>query len=144
MQPIHRDDVPMEVMEEFEKFVQGRFPGMRVTCAGDQPGELPPEVQEHMNAIEQLFKDSMLNGTCLDCGAQMPDYNPLDDNWEPHVDWHYFKNTSDNTPMGWQCPDCDAAEREDNQPGFRAFHLPGTGIDGQEGSGDQYSPDQEG
>lgn len=140
MQPIHRDDVPMEVMEEFEKYIKEKFPGAKVTCAGDQPGELPPEVQEHMQAIEQLFQDSMLNGTCLDCGAQMPGYNPLEDDWEPHPSWHYFKNTSDNTPMGWQCPACDAEERENNEPGFRAFgNFPRTDDD-QEGRGS----DQEG
>lgn len=114
MKPINRDDVPMEAMEEIESFFAEKFPGMKVVCAGDHQGSLPPEVQAKIDAMEKMFQDSMINGTCVDCGEPMPDYDPLKEDWRPQKGWGYFKEMTTGDPMGWQCPECD--EDDDGNP----------------------------
>lgn len=107
IRPINRDDVPPELLEQFEKMANEA--GFKVICAGDIPGELPPEIQEAMNVLQKRHDDSMMNGTCLDCGANMPNYPPDNDDWEPAEGWTWF--TSNDSIIAWQCPDCDAAEQ---------------------------------
>jgi hypothetical protein len=125
LEPIHRDDIPLEAMEKIERFVQEQFPGMKVKCAGDHPGELPEELKEQIELIEKAFKHSMMHGLCIDCGAQMPGYDSIatDDNWEPVEGWRYFKLVSTGEPQGWQCPGCDQKENEGGSglSGFRLF-----------------------
>jgi roadblock/LC7 domain-containing protein len=127
LEPVHRDDIPMEAMEEIEKFIQDKFPGMKVICAGDTPGELPEELREQMQEIEAAFAHSMLHGLCIDCGAKMEGYEQITekDDWAPTAGWRYFTNVATGEPQGWQCPECDRKEQEEQ--GFGKFTPFGEG-----------------
>lgn len=111
MKPLHRDDIDASDMAEIEKLLQEQFPGMKVVCAGDNPGELPPGVAKAMASIEESHMLSLVNGTCIDCGAQMPGYDQLDnDDWKPADGWTWFVEHGTRNPTAWQCPACDAKD----------------------------------
>ena len=109
MKRTHRDDLSPEVLEQ----LQGMFPGYSIRCAGDAPtGSLPEHVTAMMEALEQKHRQSIINGTCIDCESPMPGYNPDDDDWEPAEGWRWFTQGEgeDSEIVAWQCPACDAAE----------------------------------
>ncbi len=113
LKPIHHDDVSPELMAAIE----ANFPGMKVVCAGDQPADqpLPADVQEMLDELEKRHKESIVNGTCIDCGAQMPNYTPEEfdkDDWKPAKGWSWFTDgeSEDRHIVAWQCPKCDATE----------------------------------
>lgn len=106
---IHRDDIPMDLMEEIERM----FPGKMVVCAGDQPGgAVPLEVKEAIAATTKKFEESLREGLCVDCGAKMPGYPPHDwDTWTLPDDWQLFTNMRGG-PQAFQCPRCDAEDTD--------------------------------
>lgn len=113
--PAHRDDLPMDVVEDLEKKLQELYPGYKVVFAGDQPGGPPLELNDAYKAFQKMADKSLLNGTCIDCGKQMPDYDPQREDWDKAPGWSYYTNTGNGEFMGWQCPECDA-EEQDGQP----------------------------
>lgn len=114
--PIHRDDVPMDLSQEIERQFAESHPGMKVVFVGDLPGELPPEVAERVAAIERLHMESLFNGACLDCGAKMPNWpetpEGMDDTWQPAPGWRLFTDMRTKEPSAWQCPACDTKDGE--------------------------------
>jgi hypothetical protein len=106
---IHRDDIPMDAMEEIEWM----FPNAKVVCIGDQPeGTVPPEVQKAIAALTAKFEDSLRKGLCVDCGVQMPGYPPNDwDAWTLPDGWQLFTGTR-GEPQAFQCPVCDEKETD--------------------------------
>lgn len=105
---IHRDDIPMDVMEQIESQLHGLFPGFKVVCAGDIPSdELPAELGE----LHKAFVESIVNGLCIDCGEKMPNYDPDNEDWQPEDGWQVLADMNDQ-PQCWQCPNCDAKENE--------------------------------
>lgn len=114
MKPAHRDDLPPELLEMLEK----KFPGMKIVCAGDIPeGQMPEGLVAKIEAIKMAHAQSVVDGTCIDCGKKMPGY-PADDEdfpegWQKADGWLCFTDISSGEPSGWQCPECDAKERDD-------------------------------
>ena len=53
MEPIHRDDLPMDVAEEMVKKLQELHPGCKIVFMGDQPGGVPPEMQADLDQFAQ-------------------------------------------------------------------------------------------
>jgi hypothetical protein len=103
------DDVPMELIDEIQKM----YPDMEIQFAG-QPGvEIPEEIQEKIKLMEAQFKFSVANGTCLDCGIKIPgEWPPSSDDYKYPDGWSMFHDITDDSPMGLQCPGCDAVEME--------------------------------
>jgi hypothetical protein len=115
LKPIHRDDLSNEVIQE----LQLRFPGTKIVCVGDMTeGSLPAELQKAIKDIQDRFENSIMNGTCLDCGAKISGYPMTDsdeewDNFELPSGWCYFTDIDSGEPRGFQCPECDAKERSE-------------------------------
>lgn len=106
---IHRDDIPMELMQQIE----AQFPGMKVVCAGDEPaGALPEGLLEAAESLHRKHLLLLVEGRCLDCNEQMPGFPPTDwDAWQLPDGWRYFTDEN-KQPMAFQCPACDAKEGE--------------------------------
>ena len=117
---IHRDDIDAETMQGFEAKFAEMYPGFKVVCVGDSQGELPPHLAEVVEAIEAKHVQSLLIGTCLDCGKQMPDYpkrtEDMSDNWKPAEGWRWFTDMATGEISAWQCPECDQAEEPEERP----------------------------
>lgn len=116
---VHRDDLSPEMLAELE----AAFPGKRIRCAGDWPeGTAPPEIQQAFEALVARHRQSLAEGTCLDCGAKMPGFPPEDwDTWRPPAGWAWFED-SHGEPTAWQCPTCD--RRDGEGPRFVEVELP--------------------
>lgn len=110
MNPIHRDDIDASDMAEIEKLLAEQYPGMKIVCAGDAPGELPPDVAAMMQQVERAHMESLANGTCIDCGAKMPDYDIERGDWNPPEGWAWFYEHGTKNIAAWQCPACDAKD----------------------------------
>lgn len=95
--------------EEITKLMQQQFPGFQILHAEDTPN-LPDEVLKMMKALEEKNNSSIINGTCIDCGVKMPNYDKIeiDVDWNPEKGWRHFEK--DGEVVCWQCPDCDKKE----------------------------------
>lgn len=117
IKPAHRDDIPLEAMQAFEAAMADQFPGFKVVCVGDIPGELPPEIQEKLEAIQILHARSFVEGRCIDCGRQMANPPPdasddaAWDAWQPDEGWLHFTNGAGEV-TAFQCPECDSREKD--------------------------------
>ena len=72
MEPIHRDDLPMDVAEEMVKKLQELHPGCKIVFMGDQPGGVPPEMQADLDQFAQAQERAFAEGRCMDCEKPMP------------------------------------------------------------------------
>jgi len=110
----HRDDFDMNDVAAIEAELAKSFPGMKVVFAGDNTAEMPPEVQQQLDAIREQMDRAFFAGQCTDCGATIPDFRPRDDNWTLPNGWRIFtaKENGEDIPVAWQCPDCDAKDNE--------------------------------
>lgn len=121
MDHIHRDDIPMEIMEGFVKDMSEKYPGMKVVCAGDYPGELPEEVVDAISHLQEMHNRSITEGMCIDCGERMPGY-PEDamevwkPGWKPSEGWRWFEDVKTRRPVAWQCPKCDSEDEKGVSP----------------------------
>lgn len=105
---IHRDDLDIDQAEPIVAKMQEMFPGCTISFAGDLPaGKLPGELKEAVAAIEHANHESMITGTCIDCGAKMPNYDMSLDGWQPAEGWTWFSEIGTDMPVAWQCPACD-------------------------------------
>lgn len=103
---VHRDDLEPETLEA----IQAKFPDMKIVCAGDIPdGAMPENVKSMLESIERANMASFVNGTCIDCGTEMPGFDPDREDWQPAKGWRWFTGM-DDVPVSWQCPVCDAKE----------------------------------
>ncbi len=117
---IHRDDIDMDFMQEFEKAMKEKHgESTKVVCAGDISGELPPEVAEQIEAINEKMKETFLKGLCWDCGKQMPDWPPPEDDeafekWDKTEGWSTLNSMIDGQEeiTGFVCPECTAEEEQ--------------------------------
>lgn len=115
MELIHRDDIPLEVLEELQK----KHQVANVVCAGDAPGgRLPQEVRAYIEKVKADSVKSLSKCICFDCGAKITDYRPGDDGWMPPEGWVVFHNVVDDEPMFWQCPGCDTGDGKDRAIGI--------------------------
>lgn len=115
LKPVHRDDVDPDLLEAIE----GALPeGMRLVCVGDIPeGKVPPEIAAALHEVNKLHQDSLVNGSCIDCGQVMPNYLTAEDledgelpkNWKPAQGWRWFTHGEDI--VAWQCPECDQNDK---------------------------------
>lgn len=108
----HRDDLPMEVVAELEKQIGELYPGLKVVFAGDAPAQDQPDMAKLLEALDKKAARSFSDGSCIDCGAIMPHYNPDDSDWVPAKGWGSFGRVGTNEFMGWQCPKCDYEESD--------------------------------
>ena len=110
MEPIHRDDLPMDVAEEMVKKLQELHPGCKIVFMGDQPGGVPPEMQADLDQFAQAQERAFAEGRCMDCDKPMPGWPSQGGAPDQLPDgWTYFTDLKDQ-PMGWLCPECDAAD----------------------------------
>jgi hypothetical protein len=111
MQLAKMDNVPPGVLEELQK----RHPRSQVICVGDVPPEsLPADVTTILKEIEKKHARSLVEGRCLDCDKQMPNYPTTADamdTFKPETGWTWFENNG--TICAWQCPDCDVQDKEE-------------------------------
>ena len=115
MDPIHRDDLPMDVAEEIVKKLQELHPDCKVVFAGDQPGAVPAELQAELDQLLEAQQQAFADGRCMDCDQPMPGWPSQGGAPEMLPDgWTYFTDLKDQ-PMGWLCPDCDAADEADSE-----------------------------
>lgn len=111
----HRDDLPYDAVKELEDKMAELFPGYKVMFAGDAPADQQPDMTELFKAIEKRAARSFSDGICVDCGSQMPHYDPDNPDWKPWHGWAKFTSVGTEEFMGWQCPACGDAE-EDGKP----------------------------
>lgn len=115
----HRDDLPMEVAEAFERMIKEQFPGMKVVFAGDAPeGVLPPEKRKELEEFMEYQDELFRSGRCQDCGKQIEPWPPEDLNATAESiqteGWKLFYQGQyeGKRPAAWQCPECDQSEGE--------------------------------
>lgn len=109
---VHRDDIDADLFASLEAKFQDLYPGFKVVCAGDKPGELPEEMAAVVNGLQAAMMDSMVNGTCLDCGTQMPGFPPedTDEAWEAFKipeGWSYYKSLAGDGSGHFVCDRCE-------------------------------------
>ena len=113
MTPTHRDDLEPEMIAKLE----AEFPGMKLVCMGDLPDDQVPEtVRELFEQVKMSHMESLVNGTCLDCGEKMPDFPDdatMPDDWQPAEGWRWFTKTGTDEITAFQCPACDALEESE-------------------------------
>lgn len=105
---VHRDDYD----DDFIKKLEEAF-GEKIVFAGDMPGGPDETMQAMMEAINKANEKSLAEGSCIDCGEQMPDYHPDQEDWKPTKGWRWFSEHSlerDGEIVAWQCPKCDVVE----------------------------------
>ncbi len=107
MKPTKKEDIPEDVRKELEKQLSELYPGMEIKYAA----ECPPPSEEAQKQIQQMHRKHQLSirdGTCVDCGAKMPNYEDLEENddWKPAEGWSWFTEPNDTVPLFWQCPAC--------------------------------------
>lgn len=104
-------DVPPVILQELQKL----YPDSQVICVGDMPPDsLPAGVTAMLEEIEKKHARSLVEGRCLDCDKQMPNYPTTADamdTFKPETGWTWFENNG--TICAWQCPDCDAKDKEE-------------------------------
>lgn len=113
--PLHRDDVPPEVLEEIVAALQAEHPDCKIQFAGDSDDpKVQAKQQEILEQLDEISARSAATGCCVDCGAIMPGYPaqdaPFPDGWRPAKGWRHFTRIQDDEFTGWQCPDCDARD----------------------------------
>ncbi len=109
----HRDDLPMEVVSQIQEQMNELFTGYKVVFAGDAPANQQPDLTSFFAALEKRAAMSFADGTCIDCGAKMPDYDPDNDDWQPMKGWGKFTRVgSEEEFMGWQCFACSQADEK--------------------------------
>ncbi len=108
----HRDDLPYEVVAEMQEKMQKLFPGFKVVFAGDAPAQDQPDMTQFFTALEKRAARSFADGTCIDCNALMPYYEPDNPDWVPQDGWGRFTRVGTDEFMGYICPKCD---HEDNK-----------------------------
>ena len=101
MKPIHRDDIPFEVVEQIERELKELYPDKKLSFIGDtgDPQQIAEAEELHRQFVER-GKLSFKNGNCVDCGAIMPHYSE-----EREDDWAHLED-EDGIFMGWLCPTC--------------------------------------
>lgn len=113
---IHRDDLDMDVMAEFEAAIKEQFGDQfQVVCAGDVlEEELPPELLASFQKQREEEEWKFFHGKCIDCDAVMPNFSEVEkDDWHPAEGWKWFTDHKDEDKIvAWQCPQCDAADQE--------------------------------
>ncbi len=115
---IHRDDIDMDFMQAFEKAIKEEHgEEFKVICAGDAPaGTVPPELMEQLAGLKKKMGEAFAKGLCWDCGKQMPDWPPPEDD-EAFEKWDMTKGWSTLNSMkeeitGFVCPECTAEEEQ--------------------------------
>ena len=103
MKPAKKEDIPPEVVQEIEAQLNAMCPGMEVRFMGDED-EVPPRIVSEMDQLEASMRDSIFNGTCIDCGAKIPGDWPPNEGPLPKG-WAFY--SEDDTPIFLTCPDCD-------------------------------------
>jgi hypothetical protein len=109
-------DLTPDIQAEIEAQFKEQFPGqdLSIKFAGDADA-LGPDLQAATDALLKKHRDSLVNGTCIDCGAKMEnwpeDLSAVVDTWQPPKGWAWFTGPDDE-PIAWQCPNCDAMDPE--------------------------------
>ena len=108
IKPLHRDDIDLHVIEEMESRLP---PGSQMRFLGDLGDNVPPELQEHIDQTMARMDRSLADGLCMHCDAQMEDYRPGDDDWQPPSGWIVMyspqsENEEEDIPVGWVCEIC--------------------------------------
>jgi hypothetical protein len=103
MKFLHRDDLPYQIIEEFERQL-----GVKVVCPGDLPEEeIPEEVLQIKAMMDAQFEASVREGRCVECSFPIPDYQNLT---KTPKGWGRFMDL-EGTIQGWHCPSCSREMR---------------------------------
>lgn len=92
-----------------EETLQKMYPDHKIAFADDFA--MPSELEAELAAYDQACQESLKNGTCVDCGAELPGgpppegVSPLDPSWTPLADWSVIADLSGG-PVAFICPDC--------------------------------------
>lgn len=101
----HRDDASDELLNDLAE----KFPGFKIVFAGDNENSLPQETLDAIKLLDEMHENSLNNGSCIDCGAQMPGWPEISVITEG---WKYFTEVGEDDPIAYICPACDEAEEE--------------------------------
>ena len=101
----HRDDIPMDTMEQLEAHFAETHPGMKLVCAGDNPDAIPEHVKEHLIQFHEAGRHSLATGTCFECREQMRNYSPMTEGWRPESGWNFMRLGNGKAAF-WLCPEC--------------------------------------
>jgi len=108
-EPVKKEDLPPDVLKAILEKMQELHPGVEVKFAGDEKeSDLPPAMLQAMDQQAAAFRDSLLNGTCIDCGKPIPCDWPLKDNEKMPEGWSLIWDFKQN-PIYLTCDICDEA-----------------------------------
>ena len=101
MKPLHRDDIPFEVVEQIEHSLREAYPDKKLVFAGDTDDPETIARSERIHAkLAERGQESRRDGFCVDCWTAMPNYSN-----EPAEGWAHLED-QEGTFMGWLCPMC--------------------------------------
>jgi hypothetical protein len=108
---LHRDDLDMEEAECITNFLKEKFPGYKVSFAGDIPeGQIPPGLVEADAKLTERMNNSLQKGICFECGTRMSNAPPkFDGEWNPPKGWSWYSDPK-GEPMFFVCPNCEKEE----------------------------------
>lgn len=98
----HRDDVPLDALQQLTEKLQEDHPGAKIVFAGDIPGEVSPEIKEEFERVQREIERSIEEGSCLHCKKRIPNIvagDRLPEGWDALLD------LKDNA-AGFICSDC--------------------------------------
>lgn len=113
---IHRDDLDMQDVQQIEAYFAEHYPGMKVMFAGDA-ATLPDEVLADLEKLHLKYAQSLLDGTCVDCGKKIPGEwpPPEEGDWHCPPGWFFLcefefdEESGENvsSPVALTCAECD-------------------------------------
>lgn len=109
IRPLKRTDLPPDVLQAVLDQFAREHPDKEIKFAGDVPEEeLPPPLLAQMDQMDAEWRDSVRNGTCVECKRRIPM-----DHWPPHDGeklpdgWGTFNHAVTGEPIAVICDDCD-------------------------------------
>lgn len=115
-EPVKKEDLPPDLLKAITEKIQEMHPGVEIKFLGDEKeGDLPPMILQAMDQQGAAFRDSLLEGKCVDCGQPIPCDWPLKDNDKMPEGWSVIWDFKNN-PIYLTCDACDEARVQEHFP----------------------------
>lgn len=117
--PAKKEDFSPEVVEGIEKSIKEKHPefsDFKISFVGDmKPEDIPPQLISELDQEAAACRDSLVNGTCRDCGKKIPGIWPPSELEQWPIGWATYDKPGTDEPAFIICPECSAAEDAESE-----------------------------